>query len=85
MFEESLNEMISDWEPIGCEVVRTIDTHEGTVERIVKVTNPARASQVTYSLYRYFTIGGCGCNVQVSVDLDGVEADEVIQHLAEQL
>lgn len=85
MNEEVLNEAISDWEPPEAEVVRTIDTFTHQVERIVKVVNPHRADQETYSLYRYFTIGDCTCNVHVSVDLDGVDADEVIQHLAERL
>jgi len=84
MNKDKLNEMINDWEPIGCDVVRTIDTHEDTIERIVKYRTHI-AGQELYSLYRYFTIGECVCNVQVSVDLDGVEADRVIQELAERV
>ena len=82
--QEDLERFQNDWEPKGCEVVRTIDTYDNTVERIVKVSNPHRASQVTYSLYRYFTLGD-NPQIRVSVDLDGVDPDEVIQHLAEQL
>ena len=82
MNEEALNEMIDHWEPPGIECVRTIDTQEDTVERILKLGGE-------YSLCRYFTLSsdtaGIGDRVCVSVDLDRVDADRVIQHLAERL
>ena len=83
MNEEALNETISDWEPPGAEVVRTIDTYTSTVERIVKYQ--IESGSWMYSLYRYFTLGDCVCKIHVSVDLENVDADEVIQHLAEKL
>jgi hypothetical protein len=83
MKEEILNEMITDWEHPKAEVVRVIDSSEGTVERIVKVGD-------AYSLYRYFEIGGITkgeyiYKVVCSVDLIDVDADRVICELAERL
>jgi len=77
MNEEDLARFQNDWEPKGCEVVRTIDTYTSTCERIIRVGT-------VYSLLRYFTLGD-NPQIHVSVDLDGVTADDVINHLAEQL
>ncbi len=77
MNEEDLERFQNDWEPPGCEVVRTIDTYTSSCERIVRVVN-------TYYLFRYFTLGD-NPQIHVSVDLDAVDADEVINHLANQL
>ena len=85
MYNEELEKMIDQWEPTLSEVVRVIDTHEDTVERIVKCKTH-RAEEELYSLYRYFTLGDrFGTEVHVSVDLQDVDADRVIQHLAERL
>jgi hypothetical protein len=74
-----LQENIDLWEPEGFEVVRTIDTHEDTLERIGKHDG-------LYYLYRYFMVTMAGLTtVACSVDLNGVDADRVIQHLGEQL
>jgi len=87
MMQELLQEQIDVWEPTaedGAEVIRTIDTHEDTVERIVKVD--IQPEPVRYYLYRYFQTAVAGMRTVVcSVDLNGVEADEVIQHLGERL
>jgi len=77
MNKEDLERFQHDWEPKGCEVVRTIDTYDHEVERIVRMGT-------VYYLYRYFTFGD-NPTINVSVDLDGVDADRVIQHLAERL
>ena len=77
MNKEDLERFQHDWEPKDCEVVRTIDSYDDTVERIVRVGT-------IYYLYRYFTFG-VNPTINVSVDLDGVDADRVIQHLAERL
>ena len=90
MYQEELNKMIEQWEPSqyeGFEIVRTIDTHDDTVERVVKYrTRHPHTNEmgVLYSLYRYFTLGDRP-EVHVSVDLQEVSADRVIQHLAERL
>ena len=84
MNQELLQEQIDHWEPPGSEVVRTLDTFTHCVERIVKY-QPSMTTIELYSLYRYFTIGDCTCKVHVSVDLEDVSADEVIQTLAERL
>jgi len=63
------------------------DRYEDTVERIVKREyrdRDFRGEKMMYSLYRYFTIGD-GPVIHVSVDLENVDADHVIQHLAERL
>lgn len=78
MNQAALEEQITKWEPVGCEVIRTIDAYDDTVERIIKVVN-------SYYLYRYFTLGGNDHNIFVSVDLQAVDADHIIQHLAERL
>ncbi len=88
MNQELLEEMIAHWEPPGGECIRTIDTDEDTVSRVIKY--PAElACNVTYCLFRYFTLSndtpGNGERVCVSIDLQDVDADRVIQHLAEQL
>jgi DNA-directed RNA polymerase specialized sigma54-like protein len=84
MILELLEEQIELWEPEDAEVIRTIDSHEGTVERIIKVDVPAQPVQ--YFLYRYFTTQIAGYTTVVcSVDLNGVEADEVIQFLGERI
>lgn len=85
MNEELLEAMIEQWEPIGAEVVRTIDSDPRVVERIVK------RPQELYSLYRYFMLGvdmvdgSATARCEVSVDLADVDADTIIQHLAERL
>ena len=90
MYEQELEKMIEKWEPSHYpefDIVRTIDTHEDTVERVVKFrTRHPHTNEpaVLYSLYRYFTLGDQP-NVHVSVDLQEVNADRVIQHLAERL
>jgi hypothetical protein len=84
MIPELLEEQIECWEPKGAEVIYTIDINEGTVERIVLVNEPAKPMQ--YFLYRYFMMGVAGMRTCVcSVDLNGVEADDVIQHLGERI
>jgi hypothetical protein len=89
MNDIDLHRMIDKWEPTGCEVVRTIDSDEYTVERIVKFTarHPHLGDTcVLYSLYRYFEIGmDNNLRLEVSVDLDHVDGDRVIQWLAERL
>ena len=79
MNKEDLERFQHDWEPKDCEVVRTIDVGVGddTVERIIRVGT-------VYSLYRYFTFGD-NPTINVSVDLNEVDADHVIQYLAERL
>ena len=87
MYQEELNKMIEQWEPANCEVVRNIDTYEDTVERVVKFSvknDDDIFAGMRYSLYRYFTFGDSP-EVRVSVDLQEVSADRVIQHLAERL
>lgn len=87
MYQEELEKMIDVWEPTGCEVVRVIDSYDDTVERVVKfASHNANGifSGMQYSLFRYFTLGDRP-NVHVSVDLQEVDADRVIQHLAERL
>ena len=85
MNEERLEALIEQWEPFGCEVVRVIDSEEGQVERDVKYDG------AVYSLFRYFEIGmvmdadSASVRTVVSVDLQDVDADRVIQHLAERL
>lgn len=81
MNQEALEDKIMEWEPNGVEVVRVIDSQEGTVERIVKHISRHGSD---YSLFRYFTLGR-PYQVHVSVDLDMVDADRVIQHLGERL
>ena len=76
--QKAMEEMIELWEPAGCEVVRTIDSMDDTVERIVKVGEE-------YHLYRYFTLGSDDRAVFVSVDLQAVDGDRIIQELAERL
>lgn len=79
MNEQLLEEMIEHWEPEDAEVVRVIDSEEGTVERIVKHGS-------AYYLYRYFQLESVGQHkVFCSIDLSCVDADRVIQHLAERL
>ena len=74
-----LNEMINEWEPQGAEVVRIIDTTEDTIERILKFDGE-------YYLFRYFMLRSLGKEeVCVSADLQAVDADRVIQELAERL
>ena len=85
-YQASLDLLIEAWEPHNGEVVRTIDSNADTVERIVKTnrslgTDP-RAFESRYTLYRYFLIGS---QWQVSIDLDCVYADRVIQELAERI
>ena len=83
MNKEMLKGMIDNWEIPNAEIVRTIDSEEGTVERIVKYGDG-------YYLYRYFEIGGIKngtyvFKVMVSVDLVDVNADRIICELAERL
>jgi hypothetical protein len=69
---------IKCWEPDDAEVVSVI-TRRDEVERIIK-------HEGLYFLYRYFVTSVSGMNTIVcSVDLNGVDADRVIQHLGEQL
>jgi len=88
MYQEELEKMIEKWEPSDCEVVRCIDSFDDTVERVVKFAARNCHTGIyaghRYSLYRYFTLGD-EPNVHVSVDLQEVDADRVIQHLAERL
>ena len=88
MNQELLEEAIDHWEPKGAnaEVVRTIDSTEGTVERIVKF-RASNSMEIKYSLYRYFEMAPEPATLKVycSVDLDGVYPDRVIQHLAVRL
>ena len=84
MNEELLEAMIDEWEPMGAEVVRVIDSDDRVVERILRM-------DVRYYLYRYFMVGidmvdrSATARCEVSVDLQAVDADTVIQHLAERL
>jgi hypothetical protein len=78
MNEAKLNAQIEHWEEPGGELIRVIDIHEDSVSRIVK-----RAD--LYYLYRYFNLGINPSRVVCSVDLNGVDADAVICHLAEQI
>ena len=82
MNEEALDHMIEKWEQPG-EVVRTINNFDDTIERIVKYTTH-RADEELYALYRYFTLG-INRPIEISIDLQDVDADRVIQHLAERL
>ena len=84
MYQEELEKQIEKWEPPCAEVVRCIDSIEDTVERVIKYASTSGNKQEIYSLYRYFTIGDRP-DVFVSVDLFEVDADQVIQHLAERL
>jgi len=84
MNEELLEAMIDEWEPLGAEVVRVIDSDDRVVERILRMGDE-------YYLNRYFMVGidmvdgSAVARCEVSVDLDRVDADRVIQHLAERL
>lgn len=80
MNQELLEEAIEHWEQHAQTVVRTIDSQEDTVERIVRRGD-------LWWLYRYFQISSDPGAIKVfcSVDLDCVNADRVIQHLAERL
>lgn len=80
MNQDLLAEAILHWEQHALTLVRVIDSDEDTVERILQ-----RGS--LYWLYRYFqTSNGQGSmTVHCSVDLDCVDAERVIQHLAERL
>jgi hypothetical protein len=81
MNEDLLEQAIAHWEQPALTIVRTIDSEEDTVERILQ-----RGS--LYWLYRYFqhpVSNGIGIQVSCSVDLDCVDAERVIQHLAERL
>ena len=82
MNQELLDHKIEEWEREGT-VVRTIDTHDDTVERIIR-RRPYGTTLDLYTMYRYFTLG-TRPDVLISVDLDDVDADRVIQHLAERL
>jgi hypothetical protein len=87
--EERLELMIELWEPEGAELIRIIDTCDATTERIVKVRG--HGIKDWYWLYRYFEFGvdmvdgSATTRTEVSVDLDRVDADTVIRHLAERL
>jgi len=84
MNEELLEAMIDEWEPIGADVVRVIDSDSRVVERILRMGDE-------YYLNRYFMVGidmvdgSAVARCEVSIDLDCVDADTVIQHLAERL
>ena len=80
MNQELLEEAISIWEEPALTMVRTIDSEEGTVERIL-----SRGS--LYWLYRYFEAAPEPATLKVccSVDLECVDAERLIQHLAERL
>jgi hypothetical protein len=79
MNEQLLQEMIDEWEPENAVLVRMIDTDEDTVERVIK-------DESDYAIYRYFTMRAVGSEcVKVSVDHQGVDADFIIQTLAERL
>lgn len=80
MNQELLEEAIGHWEPHGLTVVRTIDSGEDTVERIVRRGD-------CWWMFRYFEMAPEVATLKVccSVDLDCVNADRVIQHLAERL
>lgn len=80
MNQELLEEAIEHWEESGMTVVRIIDSDESTVERILQ-----RGSW--YWLYRYFETAPEPATLKVvcSVDLEAVDAERVIQHLAERL
>lgn len=73
-----LAKKIRTWEPEGAEVVRCIDSDEDTLERILKY-------QGDYYLYRYFALNGDENQIQVSIDLNAVHPDRVIQELGERL
>ena len=75
MNHEDIANLIEAWEPKDAELVRVIDIDDGVIERISKVGN-------RYWHIRFFELAG---RVQVSVDLDGVDADRVIQELAERV
>lgn len=84
MNQDMLQDQIDLWEPEHGKVIRTIDSYAGTVQRIVKLDEPA--FPVRYFLYRYFTMQIAGLTTVVcSVDLNGVEADDVIQYLGEMI
>jgi hypothetical protein len=81
MNQEAFEDAVANWEEPGSEVVRTIDTDEESISRITKYKDK-------YYLRRYFTMHQptpYGSYIGVSVDLNGVDADTVIQHLGEQL
>lgn len=84
MNEELLEAMIDEWEPIGAEVIRVIDSDDRVVERILKMDG-------LYWLHRYFMLGvdmvdgSASARCEVSIDLENVDADRIIQHLAERL
>lgn len=96
MNKERLAALIEHWEPENSEVVRVIDSEDHEVERIVKYEgrHPHLGTACTlYSLFRYFELGTelnnagkiASAQTVVSVDLQEVDADRVIQHLAERL
>jgi len=88
MNQQQLQEQIDLWESPDGEVIRTIDINEGTVERIVKIATPNHGFGETYEyfLYRYFEMEVAGLTTVVcSVDLNGVDADRVIQELGERI
>jgi len=78
MNQDLLEQKIHEWEPEGAEVVRTIDSYDNEVERIVKFEG-------WYYLYRYFLLHGNEARVHVSVDLNRVSPDHIIQELGERL
>jgi len=80
MNNELLEEAIDHWAQHGLTVVRTIESNDNTVKRILRRGG-------LYWLYRYSEISPEVASLQVvcSVDLDCVHADRVIQHLAERL
>lgn len=80
MNEDLLAEMIVEWESSELKLVRVIDSTDGVVERILKTEDEE------YAIYRYFTMRAIGSEcVKVSVDHQGVDADFIIQTLAERL
>lgn len=85
-YQEALDDLIEQWEPHNGECIRSIDITPDTVERIIKVQRPLgtdpRAIESRYTLYRYFLIGS---QWQVSVDLESVDADRMIQEMAERV
>lgn len=78
MNQDLLEQKIHEWEPEGAEVVRTIDSYDNEVERIIKLDG-------LYYLYRYFLLHGNEAKVHVSVDFNGVSPDLIIQDLGERL
>lgn len=89
MNQELLEACIDHWEDETMEVVRTIDTHEMTVERILKY-RASSSMEMVYRLHRYVQYGipdhaEFSIRVECSVDLEDVDADTVIQTLAERL